>query len=310
MHPRRPNYLLLAALSLLALSALAYAGQFSSPTRLTLVTPAQLAVSDYRQKTVSLLDANTLEKLDVIGVAGHPVAVAGGGGKIFVGNESRAAVEVFTRTGKRKKDKKDKDKKKKVSGYTRQYDLGQGAGAVANPTDIAVDEAQQLVFVVDGAEAIVKVFSTEGPLLYALPAGDQPLIQPTGIAIDTVNGHVFVSDFGDLNGFSSKAWIRIYDYAGNYLGGIYGKASAEFGFSRPQGLAVDDTSVYVVDSMLGQVLIFDRQSLAGVAKVGERGTDPGHLLLPLDVAVHPVSGDILVTNNRHGQVAVYARGSW
>ena len=283
--------------------------EFSSPTRLSFVTPNQLVVSDYRQRTISLLDARTMERLEVIGVNGQPVGVAGNKEILFVGNESRGAVEVYTKAG----GTKTKGKPTAGTGYIRQYDLGDGAGSVINPSDIAFDEAARLVFVVDGAAAIVKVFSMDGPLLYTFPdpaLGAPALIHPTGIALDPARGQVFVSDFGDLNAFSPKAWIRIYDYNGNYISGFNGKASVEYGFSRPQGLAVDDWSVYVVDAMLGQVLIFDRATLQGLAKVGEVGEEPGQLLLPLDVGLNPKNGDLYVTNNRHRRVKVYASGSW
>ena len=283
--------------------------EFSSPTRLAFVTRNRLVVSDYRQKTISVLDANTMRRLEVIGVDGQPVGVAGNKELLFIGNEKRGAVEVYTKVDRKKK----KGRSSNNSSYIRQSDLGEGAGSVINPTDIAFDEIQQLVFVVDGAEGTVKVFSMAGPLLYTFPdpaLGAPALINPTGIALDPARGQVLVSDFGDLNGFSSKAWIRIYDYNGNYVSGIYGKGSVDYGFSRPQGLAVDDGYIYVVDSMLGQVLIFDRVTLQGLAKVGERGSEPGQLLLPLDVALHPKSGDLYVTNNRHGRVKVYENGGW
>jgi len=283
--------------------------EFSSPTRLAFVTRNRLVVSDYRQKTISVLDANTMERLEVIGVNGQPAGVAGSKEILFVGNESRGAVEVYTKVDPKKK----KGRSSINSSYVRQYDLGEGVGSVINPTDIAFDETQQLVFVVDGAEGAVKVFSMDGPLLYTFPdpaLGAPALIHPTGIALDPARGQVLVSDFGNLNGFSSKAWIRIYDYNGNYIGGVYGKGSVEYGFSRPQGLAVDEWYIYVVDSMLGQVLIFDRLTLQGLGKVGERGPEPGQLLLPLDVALHPKSGDLYVTNNRHGRVKIYENGGW
>lgn len=276
---------------LLTVSTAAWSGppqpaQLISPVRLTQVGNGNLLVTDYDAKAVVTINPGGLKIINSFPIDGRPLGIAWSRGRIYVGNETTGTVEVYNPAGKWL------------------YDLGGSKGTVKQPRDIAVDPARGRVFVVDGEEHSVKVFDTRGPLLDVIGTGQ--LINPTGIALDVAQRQVLVSDYGDPA--AGRARIAIFDYAGNPAGEISGADRRE-GFSRPQGLAITDSGhVFVVDGVLGEVLVFDRVSGERVKTLGGFGNEPGQLQLPLDVVIHPGSKDVFVTNNRARRVEVFTRG--
>jgi DNA-binding beta-propeller fold protein YncE len=185
---------------------------------------------------------------------------------------------------------------------------------VLKPTDLAVDERERLVFVLDAGAMDVKVFTYQGRLqqVFSGPgAGPGLLLNPTGIAVDPLRGEILVSEFGDSDG--GDAAIEIFDYAGNAVDQISGAGRCGFfgcsgGFSRPQGVAVDAAGqIYLADMLLAQVLIFDRATKKIVNTLGGRDAGPPELRVPLDVALG-AGGDVFVTSNRTGSVEVFRSG--
>lgn len=263
------------------------------PIRVAVTSSGHVLITDhYGSRVVEWDPAKNKVKrsIDVLGMA---TGLAWGSGKIYVGNETTQSVEVYSRTGKLLSV------------------LGGAPGLVSRPNDIAVDSDAGLVFVVDAQTRLVQVYSSYdsgGALLYTIPAaGAEPLHRPTSLTVDPARREVLVSDFGEFGSFGSKARVSIYDYDGSYLGGISTKAQvAEYRFSAPQGLTVNGLGqVYLVDSMRGQVLVFDRETLKGVATIGEAGRAPGNLLFPLDVEIDGKTSDVYVTNYRLGRVEVF-----
>ena len=129
------------------------------------------------------------------------------------------------------------------------------------------------------------------------------LLNPNALAVKGMTEELFVSDYGDRD-FDEPPSVKIYDFDGSYLGAISGDSGqGGYEFSRPQGLAATDKGeILLVDSLLGQVLVFDRASLLGVATLGRYGTEPGELRLPLDVVVDKDGENVHVTNNRPGRI--------
>jgi DNA-binding beta-propeller fold protein YncE len=282
-------------------SSIAQAQSFASPTRLAISPQGEVAVTDYRTSSVVILDAGGLGVKQTIEIHGKPLGITWVSRRLFVGNDSTSSIEVYAprrRVWRR------------IRGHVRDRPT-RTQGSIPHPTDIAVDESSKLVFVVSGGEKAVKVVDFRGRPLYTLVGpGPGGLSNPTGIAVDETKREVFVSDYGDpVEGIPAS--IRIYDYDGNHVAEISGDSGQSgFEFSRPQGLALDDQGhVFQVDSLLGQVLIFDRESLQGLATVGSYGSEAGQLLLPLDVAIDPSTRDLLVTNNRHGRIEVFLEGA-
>ena len=279
---------------------LAEVPSLASPSRLTLTPLGSVVVSDARRKSVMFLDGVSLEVLDEIKIQGRPLAVGWGDNRLFVGNESTAVVEIY--------------EQKRNGKWHLVRNLTGRSGQINQPTDIAVDKADGLVFVVSGGANSVMVFSTSGVFLrtLAIPGNAlENLLDPTGIAVDGNAREVLVSDFGDpLAGIAAR--VQIYDYDGNHLGQISGESGQTgFEFSRPQGLVVSARGeILLVDSLMGQVLVFDREELRGVRTLGTYGSDPGQLLLPLDVAMDPDSMDVFVSNNRLGRVEVFEGGGF
>ncbi len=283
------------ALLLLAQQSLA---QPAGPDHAQLISPARIAaiedggpllVTDYNTQSVCMVNRTTLAVLRCFAVEGRPLAVAWAGGRVYVGNETAGSVEVYNLGGKW------------------QFDLGGAKGTVKQPSGMAVDEQSSKAFVVDGAEKDIKVFDLGGGLLYTIGGdlwGEGKLVNPTAVAVDSARGEVLVSDYGDPAGFF-PARIKIYDFAGNYIREISGRTG---GFSRPQGLSVDDDHVFVTDGVLGQVIVFDRTSGGKLKTLGAFGTNPGQLMLPLDVLVDPSTKDVFVVNNRPGRVELFEEG--
>ena len=263
--------------------------QLHSPIRLTMTPEGNLLVSDYQLGMITTVDRKTLKATRWFPVEGKPLGVAYAKGHIYVGNASKKCVEVYARGGKK---------------------LYQLNGVIKQPTDIAIDEKQGLVFVVDGTQKKVKVFNLKGKFIRSFPGLDPDnLVNPTGIAVDPANKEVFVSDYGDTTKYIYPR-IQIFDYDGNLLDTIPGKKGM-FGmrFSRPQGLAVDEAGhVFMVDCYSGEIMVFDRYNGSTLKTMAGYGTDPGQLRLPLDIVINPSSKDIYVTNNRSATIEIFENG--
>jgi DNA-binding beta-propeller fold protein YncE len=293
MYRLMPAFLLILPL---AMTMPAQGQDFYSPVRLTKMPSGELVIVDSRRQTLSIWDPQSASVVRVIDAPGRPVSVAYGWNYLFVGNEMTQSVDVV----------------RPKNGKLR-YILGGKNFHIQRPSDIAVDIDQGLVFVTDSATASVLVFDKGGDLLRSLPAaGQPPLYRPTGLAVDPVKGEVLVSDFGDP--VNPDASVTIYDYDGIFKAsvdgsagcGSFGCSGAHINFSRPQGLAVNSQGlIYVVDSVLGQVLVFDRDTTEGVAAIGTKGKGPQQLWLPLDLAIGDDNNDLYVTNNRNRRLEVF-----
>ena len=264
---------------------------FPSPVRIAQGEKGELLVADSRSQLVVATYPGNGRKPATVGVPGRPVSVAAGWNRLYVGNERTQTVDVLDRRGRLL------------------FTLGGEGFYIPRPSDISIDSAARLVFVSDTANSRVLVFDPDGALLRTIPAaGQRPLAAPTGVTVDPVRGEVLVSDFEAAgSSFMKAGGVLIYDYDGNFRGMIRGDQAGGYDFARPQGLAVNSQGlVYLVDSFRGQVLIFDRNTLQGVAKLGVSGKDPGELLLPLDIVIDDDTNDVYVTNNRNQRIERYA----
>ena len=288
----------IAVLFLLSFAALgpAQAQYFPSPVRIAEMPTGDLVVADSRRQALVIWNPQTATVVGEVEALGRPVSVAYGWGYFFVGNELTQSVDmVEPRKGKLRKI------------------LGGKKFHVQRPSDIALDIDNDLVFVTDSATAAVLVFDRRsGDLLRTLPAeGQPPLYRPTGLFVDTTRGEVLVSDFGDRD--NPDASINIYDYDGILKASIDGSAGCgSFGcsnpyvFSRPQGLAVNSQGlIYVVDSLLSTVLVFNRETQDGVTTIGIKGKGDDQLWLPLDLVISGAANDLYVTNNRNQRIEIY-----
>lgn len=265
-----------------------------SPVRIAVGPDGQFLVSDHKARKIWILHRESLAVVRSIDVDGKPLGVAFAEGRIYVGNETLGAVEVYTPSGKRK------------------AVMGLGEERAGKPTDIAVDSEGRRLYVVDSRAKCVKVCHLDGEFLFTIPAvypNASVLADPTGIAVDAARGELLVSDFGD-GSYSARPRIQIFKLDGTHAGQISGK-SGMLGarFSRPQGLAVDPLGrVVMTDSLSCEVFILDRATGQTLDTLGGFGLDPGQLRLPLDLVVDPDDGRILVTNNRSARIEVFPQG--
>ncbi|MCB2156096.1 NHL repeat-containing protein [bacterium] len=265
-----------------------------SPVRIAIGPDGHLLVSDYQARKVRVLHRDSLKVLRSLDVNGKPLGVAYANDRIFVGNETLGAVQIYTPGGKLK------------------GTIGKGDERARKPTDMAIDPVGERLYVVDGIDKCVKVYDLDGTFAFSIPANppnESTLAEPTGIAIDSERGEVLVSDFGDGSWWGPPR-IQIFQWDGTRMGQISGKAGMMGSrFSRPQGLAVDgEGHILMTDSLSGEVFVFDRANGQTLTTIGEFGLDPGQLRLPLDLVVYPDDGRILVTNNGSARIEVFEQG--
>ncbi len=200
------------------------------------------------------------------------------------------------------------------------FDLANGDGvALSLPTDVAVGAGGK-VYVVDGGNQRVVVFSSGGKFLFAFGSkggGKGEFADPVGIGTDAA-GRVYDADSGnrriqvfDANGRFAGAFktgairpidvaaepdgktlyvsgghrLTVYSPAGQVLRqwGIEGEAQGEFRYPASVTVAPDG-KVYVVDALNSRVQIFDPQGRF-VFQVGAWGVLPGQLFRPKGVAL-------------------------
>jgi DNA-binding beta-propeller fold protein YncE len=257
--------------------------ELASPVRIA-EGEGVLFISDHRRKAVFVVNKRTLKTLRSFPIDGAPVAVASHRGRIYVGNESRGRVEAYNPAGKHL------------------FDFGGPDSGAMRPSDMAIDEGSGRLFVADSSARAVKIFDLDGSLLQTIAS--PALVNPTGIALDAESREIAVSDYGDP-ALKYPARVLVFDHAGNLLRTLWGRSA---GFSRPQGMAAAGGRLYLADALAGKVLVLDRVTGAVVRTLGSFGSQPGQLMLPLDVSLDPVTGDVYVTNNRPGRIERFPEG--
>jgi len=262
----------------------------SSPLRVEFTGTGWLLVTDSRQRMVFRVDTATMRPDQALAIDGKPLAVGMLGDQIFVGIEEQRSVAVYDSHGA-------------AVGF-----LG-GAGAVAHPSDIAIDPVEGWVFVLDGRAGDIKVFEAAGRILVGTIASGQ-LLSPAGVAVDRTRREVLVSDYGSVG---TDASVKFFSYATEEFGaftgeisggGTCGMSGCAGGFSRPRGLAVDSAHVYVVDAVLAQVLVYERSSGQLTGTFGTGDPVVSDLRVPTDVETDG-AGRLYVSSTRTSRIVAF-----
>jgi len=260
----------------------------ASPVRAVATGTGRLLVADSRLRMVVRVDPASLQPDQGLRIAGKPSAVAILDQRIYVGNPDRQTVEIYRAQG---------------GGSAGSF----GSGAVAYPSDIAVDPGRGLVFVVDGRSQQVRVFTATGALVQVIGApgpGTNQFLAPIGIAVDTARQEVLVSDYGAPP--TVKAAVKIFRYDGSYVDQISGAgrcagSGCSGGFSRPQGLAVSRLGkIFLADALLGQILVYDRAAKTLDRVLGGYPT----LYVPVDVVIGK-NDDVFVVSKLTARVVLF-----
>lgn len=263
-----------------------------SPARIARGEGQTAYVTDLLLGQVAVLDLSGAQPRisRTIDVGARVWGVAYADGRLFVGNVTDARVDIYDPTGRGKL-----------------RPVGSLGESVSFPTDIAIDPGQDLVFVLDGHEWVVKVFSlSTGDPLYHISGpgpGQFDLQNPMGITLDPSTSEIIVSDYGQP-AQSVPPRIKIFTYAGaavvSYSGklGMLGQR-----FSRPQGVALNDSGhILLVDFVAGEIIALDRSTGATLATLGT-----GDLWGPLDLIADDAA-TAYVTSNRSGSIEVLDLG--
>jgi len=177
-------------------------------------------------------------------------------------------------------------------------------GTVMLASDMAFDDNQHL-YVTDSKQKQVLVFDRNGNLLNTF--GQDVLLFPTGIAVDTKNHRILVTEHGGIAPADTTlpfATVHVFDMQGNWLKG-YGQYGNNDGqFIRMQGLAVDQLGrLFVTDSYQGIIQVLDKNgTFLGV--LGQFGYELNQLSLPMDVLLDKAN-HLWVSSYNSGALLVY-----
>lgn len=166
------------------------------------------------------------------------------------------------------------------------------------PYGVAVD-SKGLLYVADTKVGAIFIFNTETGDVALIKNGiDARLKSIIGLAIDD-SDHLYVSDnaANEVMEFDAK-----HKFVGSFGNGI---------LRDPCGIALDleNRFLYVVDTGLDQVVVFDADTHALLRKIGTTGknhtlTDPGNFSKPTNAAVDK-DGNLYVTDTLNDRVEVF-----
>jgi len=128
--------------------------------------------------------------------------------------------------------------------------------------------------------------------------GFEDLERPTGLAIDTKTGRIFVADTGEHN-------IKVYSDAGKLVQ-IIGQVGTRPGeFNAPTHISFVGDRLYVTDTFNARVQIFDSKGKF-LRSIGSRGLYLGNLVRPKGVTADNL-GNIYIIESFHDYLLVYDR---
>lgn len=261
----------------------------ATPQALATDASGRLFVADAKAGVVEVRDRYGRLETRWTGLQ-QPVAVAADDeGRVFVAETEPGAVRIFDLAGIRP-----------VS-----Y-LGRGEGEFALPTAISVAPQAKLVFVADGGEHAVKVYSPTGGWVKTIGGPGTTagrFFFPAGLAVNTRN-ELLVVDQGN-------ARVQVFDLDGNFLR-CFGRAGG-MGTSRllvrANGLVADTLDrVFLVDSFQDLVRVFDPAGPT-LSTVGTFGEGPGQLFTPVGLALDPFNR-LFVASPNTGKVEVFGLDSF
>ncbi|WP_257308241.1 hypothetical protein [Geothrix fuzhouensis] len=167
--------------------------------------------------------------------------------------------------------------------------LGKADG-IKRPVGLAVDEARNLLVVVNGDEHAVRLYNRSLKLLKTIGSRGSEEGQfnfPTyvcmvaGVGFAVVDSGNFRVQLFDFNGRFLRAFGQVGDMAGQ--------------FARPKGIAVDpDGQLYVVDGAFNNFQIFNQEGRL-LTFVGQGGVRKGQFQVPNGIAID-ASGAIYVAD--------------
>lgn len=162
------------------------------------------------------------------------------------------------------------------------------------PAGIATDSRGRVIFASTQRSVVFIIDQAQKKVTRV--QGDRGLIlqTPLGVVVDAKD-NIFVSD-------PLQHMVLKFDPDGHLLATIGGKD----GIKNPTFMAIDEGRgrLYVVDSHLHQVLVFDLVSLQLKDKIGKRGEKNGEFNFPVGIAVAP-DGSLAVTDTGSCSVQVF-----
>jgi DNA-binding beta-propeller fold protein YncE len=171
---------------------------------------------------------------------------------------------------------------------------------VGVPGGIALD-AKERLYVVDMLGKSIRIFGPDRKLVSQIV--DETVTKPTGIAVDKVNGKVYLVDTSNRD--SGEMNVKVYDLQGKRIGQIGGKQGGAFGeFSYPTYATVDEKGyLYVSDTMNARVQKFDSTG-KHVQTYGQMGSNWGEFDKPKGVAVDSL-GNLYVVDSGWSNVQIF-----
>jgi DNA-binding beta-propeller fold protein YncE len=177
--------------------------------------------------------------------------------------------------------------------------LKHGEGFFKRPTGIAVDRETHRVYVTDTLDDRVFILDAEGRVLRSFGQhGSERGEFNFPIEVHVKDGVVVVVDAMNFR-------VQLFDRDGNFEAQIGTSGDPAGGIYRPKGIGIDsEDHIYVVDSELGIVQVFDRKGRL-LYRFGN-GTNFGQFLLPAGLFIDRNDRVYLVDSyNRRVQVFQY-----
>jgi len=173
--------------------------------------------------------------------------------------------------------------------------LGSDAG-IHRPVGVAVDEARDLLLVVNGGDHDLLLFNRNLKFVRKIGSrGSEPgqFNFPT-YACFIPNVGFAVTDTGNFR-------VQIFDYAGKFIRSIGKVGDGSGNFSRPKGISVDpDGNLYVVDAGFFNYQVF-RQDGQVLTFVGTAGDGKGQFRIPCGISISK-DGTIYVADEMNGRI--------
>ncbi len=170
--------------------------------------------------------------------------------------------------------------------------------ALYAPYGVAVD-SKGLLYVADNKVGAVFMFNTENDDVQLIRNGAEAHFKSVlGVAIDDAD-HLFVSD-------NALHVVEEFDANHKYVGSFGNEV-----LRGPCGIAIDleNRYLYVVDTDLDQVIVFDADTRKVLRRMGTTGknhtlTDPGEFSKPTNAAVDQ-DGNLYVTDTLNDRVEIF-----